>query len=190
MATATMEPVHLGPSATPDSEALYEIVNGERREIPHMGALAGAIASVLVYYLNGFAVEHKLGLAMMEVLFRLRPGRPSRRPDIAYVSFERWHLTTPPTTDPPEFDLAPNLAVEVVSPSNAAEEIEDKIQEYFDAGVELVWVIYPRHRRIYVYDSPTHNRILVETDELDGGKVLPDFRLRIADLFAALVKPH
>jgi Uma2 family endonuclease len=179
------------PKAPPlgDSDSLYEIVNGERREKPPMGALAGTVASFLVSYLNAFAFPQRLGFAISEVLFILRPDRPQRRPDIAFVSYTRWKTPPAPTEDPPAWDVVPNLAVEVVSPTNTAVEIEDKIQEYFDAGVELVWVIYPRHRRIYVYESPTQTRILLETDELDGGKVLPGFTLKIATLFEALVKP-
>jgi Uma2 family endonuclease len=188
MASATIEQPPM-PVAVPASESLYEIVNGERREIAHMSTLAGTAASLLVYYLNAFAVPKKLGLAVSEVLFRLQPGQSSRRPDVAFVSYDRWPLTVPPLSDPPEFDFAPNLAVEVVSPTNAAEEIEDKIKEYFDAGVELVWVIYPRHRRIYVYESVTKTRVLVQTDELEGGKVLPGFKLSVAALFGPLVKP-
>jgi len=173
----------------PDPDALYEIVNGERREIPPMGTLAGTLASVLAHYLNAFGIERKLGLAVSEVLFCLRPGQSSRRPDVAFVSYSRWPLTLPPVDDPSEFDFAPNLAVEVVSPSNTATEIEDKIKEYFDAGVDLVWVIHPRHRRIYVHESASQTRLLVETDELDGGNVLPGFRLSISALFDPLVKP-
>ncbi len=173
-----------------ESEALYEIVNGERREITPMGVFAGSIASVLSQFLGLFGLQQKLGVALMEVLFRLKPGGASRRPDVAFVKYDRLPTEVVLTADPAEFDLAPNLAVEVVSRNNTAEEIEIKTLEYFDAGVELVWVIYPRQRRIYVYDSPTSNRILQENDFLDGGNVLPGFKLQIAELFAALEKPQ
>ena len=108
---------------------------------------------------------------------------------VAFVAYDRWPLEAAPTDDPPEWELAPNLAVEVISPTNKAEEVIEKIEEYFAAGVQLVWVIYPRQRQVYVFDSPTENRILRESGELDGGTVVPGFRLKIADLFAALVKP-
>jgi Uma2 family endonuclease len=173
----------------PDSESLYEIVNGEQREIPHMGTLAGMCASVLAQFLGTFGAQHKIGLAGVEVLFRLNPNRPARRPDVAFVRYDRWPTPTIPQDDPPAWEVIPNLAVEVVSPTNSAEEIEDKIQDYFAAGVDLVWVIYPRHRRIYVYESATQNRILVERDDLDGGNVLPGFRLNVGSLFSALTKP-
>ena len=78
-----------------------------------------------------------------------------------------------------------DLCVEVVSPSDRADYIQDKIDEYFRAGVRLVWVFYPRHRLVYVYDSPTAVRGLGRSDALDGGVALPGFRLPLAELFPA-----
>jgi Uma2 family endonuclease len=69
-------------------------------------------------------------------------------------------------------------------------EVADTLLDYFNAGIVLVWVIYPRHRWIYVYRSPTDVRVLTEADELDGDAAIPGFRLKIADLFAALVRPQ
>jgi Uma2 family endonuclease len=180
------------PTAPPalESEALYEIVDGQRREVPPMGVLAGAIASVLAHYLNAFAIPRKLGLAVIELLCQLMSNRPQRRPDIVFVTSDQWQKQPIPGDDPPSFTGAPNLAVEVVSPTNTAQEIEDNLQDYFQAGVELVWVVYPRHRRIYVYESRIKVSVLQETDELDGGTVLPGFRLKIADLFAPLGNPN
>jgi Uma2 family endonuclease len=178
----------VNPTAV-DEEPLYEVVNGERVEVPPMGAWAGSVASVLLHFLNAWAIPHRHGVATTEVLFRFRPNAPQRRPDLSFVSFDRWPYSSLPTEDPPAFDVVPNLAVEVVSPTNTAAEVEGKVEEYLQAGVELVWVVFPVPQRIHVYDSPTQARILRANDELDGGQVLPGFRLKIADLFAALVKP-
>jgi Uma2 family endonuclease len=188
MATATAL-IPSPPAKELDSEGLYEIVNGERKEIPHMGALAGLFASVLSHYLGTFALERKLGLVAVEVLFRLKPDGSTRRPDIAFVNFDRIAAPAELFNDPAVWEVVPNLAVEVVSPTITADEIQDKLQDYFASGVQLVWVAYPRHRRIYVYESATRNRILSENEELDGGTALPGFRLSIAALFAALTKP-
>jgi Uma2 family endonuclease len=189
MTALTKVPFPPPPDGTPESEFLFEIVNGERVEIPHMGIFAGMLASILSQELGVFARQHRLGLVGVEVLFRFRPDRPSRRPDLAFVSYDR--ITTPaiPPSDPAEWEVVPNLTVEVISPSNTAEDVMVKLQDYFDAGVQVVWVIYPRQRWVFVYESMTQVRQLRETDELDGGKVLPGFSLKIADLFAALVKP-
>lgn len=179
----------MSAATTIGDEPLYEVVNGERVEVPHMGAVAGSVASMLAFYLNLIAVLQRLGIAVTETLFELRSGRPQRRPDLAYVAFDRWPYAAAPAEDPAAFAVVPNIAAEVVSPTTSAAEIEAKVDEYFRAGVQLVWVIFPVPRRIHAYDSPSQARILRETDDLDGGAVLPGFRLRLADLFAALVRP-
>jgi Uma2 family endonuclease len=82
--------------------------------------------------------------------------------------------------------VAPNLAVEVLSRSNTPGEMTAKRQEYFAAGVQLVWEINPETRRVVVYRSPTDATTLTATDNLDGGTVLPGFALPLHQLFAEL----
>ena len=77
----------------------------------------------------------------------------------------------------------PNVAIEVVSRTNTADGILAKIHDYFEAGVELVWVIYPVICEVYVYQSPQNVRVLTRNDRIDGGKVLPEFQLALSDLF-------
>jgi Uma2 family endonuclease len=189
MASAALTSAKATPSVQPDSDTLYEVVNGERREIPHMGAWSGTVASMLAFYLNAFALPRKLGLAVTEVLFRPSEKSSSRRPDVAFVASDRWQVKAVLTDDPPEWTVAPNLAVEVISPTNTADEVLEKVREYFEVGVQLVWVVYPRQRMIYVYESFPQPRVLKEGDELDGGQVLPEFRLSLAALFSAAVMP-
>src|SRR5207249_957331 len=110
-------------------------------------------------------------------------GSRNRRPDVAFVTYERWPMNRPiPLTDN-AWDVVPDLAVEVSSRHDLAEELVQKLTEYFQAGVRLVWVIYPKQRLVYVYESPTQVRGLTQSDELDGGTVLPGFRLPLANLF-------
>ncbi len=80
----------------------------------------------------------------------------------------------------------PDLAVEIVSPNDRADDINDKVHEYLEAGARLVWVFWPRRRAVMVHepDQPIHE--LGPDDFLDGGDVLPGFRVRVADLFAVL----
>src|SRR5262249_22456182 len=116
------------------------------------------------------------------IMFLLAVVGTKRRPNVAYVSYERW----PRERQVPHgeaWEVVPNLAVEVVSPSNSAVEVLAKIREYFQAGVQRVWGIYPTEELVYVYDSPTHNRILARDGQLDGEDVLPGFRLPVAALF-------
>jgi Uma2 family endonuclease len=174
----------------PKTGELYEIVNGLRREIEPMGAFAGLIASLLVGRLNAFALERKFGVAVVEVLFRLRnEPKLERRPDVAFVCYDRLPNPVLPPEDPAAWDVVPNLAVEVISPTNTADEVVDKIRDYFGAGVQLVWVLYPRQRLLYAYQSPIQNQVLQEHDSIDGGAVLPGFRLRLGDLLDAVLKP-
>jgi Uma2 family endonuclease len=174
---------------SPDPE-LFEIVDGEKKEIPHMGALAGAIASFLVTHLNVYGWSRKLGFAVAEVLFNMHPDLPQRRPDLVFIPYSRWQTPARSAPDPAVWVVVPSLAVEVVSPTNTADEVLDKLVEYFTAGVGVVWVIYPRQRVVYAYNSATDVRILAEHDELDGGIAVPGFRLRVAELFAALSLPE
>jgi Uma2 family endonuclease len=169
-------------------EPLYEVVRGERRELPPMGAFEVSLGSCLGRFLGNFASQHRLGLVVVEVLFVLDAElNLKRRPDVAFVSYGRWPTQTIPRTE--AWNVVPDLAVEIISATNLAEEIDNKLTDYFAAGVTLVWVIFPESRRVYVYTAPKQVRVLDGGDELDGGDVLPGFRLPIAALYAALTKP-
>ena len=80
--------------------------------------------------------------------------------------------------------LAPDLAVEIVSPSNTHSEIHDKVSDYLDAGSRLVWVVEPHGRTVTVYRSRDDIRILTSEQEIDGGEVLPGFRAPVSEFFA------
>jgi Uma2 family endonuclease len=85
--------------------------------------------------------------------------------------------------------VVPDLTVEVISESNSANAVARKIEEYFQSGVGLVWVIYPVTSKIHVYDSPTRVRILQLGDELDAEGVIPGFRVPLSTLFGRKKKP-
>jgi Uma2 family endonuclease len=107
---------------------------------------------------------------------------------VAFVSYPRWPEDHVPRAE--AWDVVPDLAVEVISPTNLAEEIDDKLTDYFAAGVRMVWVLFPGSGRLYVYRSPEQVAGLDRSDELDGGDVLPGFRLPITTLFEAVTKPR
>ena len=79
------------------------------------------------------------------------------------------------------WDVVPDLAVEVISESNTANAVAIKIEEYFQAGVRVVWVVLPVTKKVYVYESPTQVRILQVGDMLEGGDLLPGFQVRAID---------
>jgi Uma2 family endonuclease len=180
----------VGPAVLPpDDDTLYEVVNGCRVEKPPMSTYATRSAFVIAKKLDDFAEAHQAGRAGTEYLFRLAAvPNLQRRPDAAFVSFQRWPADQPlPHTDP--WNVVPELAAEVISPSNRAEEVLDRVAEYFQAGVQLVWMIYPRQQQVYVYESPTQVHIRTRSDELDGGQVLPGFRLALATVFGPAPQP-
>jgi Uma2 family endonuclease len=165
-----------------DSEH-YEIVDGQRVELPPMSADSQALASRLIRHLSNFGIERNIGEAYTEILFKLPlPIDRNRKPDAAFVSYARWPKSQPiPPTN--TWDVLPEICVEVVSPNDLADEIETKIDEYLRAGVRLAWVVYPRQERFYIYESASQIRRLTRSDTLDGGSVLPGFTLPLSELF-------
>ncbi len=167
----------------PDADSLYEVVDGRRVEKPPTGTFQIFVTAILDQVLGTYASSNQLGRVFPEMLFRINPaGSPIRRPDIAFVSYERWPRERKVNSDN-GWDVIPDLAIEVISPSNTADEVISKVREYFQAGVRRVWVVYPSERQVYVYSSPTKNSILGEGDDLDGEEILPGFRLALAELF-------
>jgi Uma2 family endonuclease len=186
-------PVNQVEVQTPDEDVLYEVIDDQVVELAPMGAYDVWIATVLVARLAAFVTQHQLGRAVQEMLFDLTAmtGR-KRRPDVAFVSFERWpqHRRIPRTD---AWEVVPNLAVEVVSRTDSVDSLIDKVAEYFQAGVERVWVVLPSQEQVYIYDSPTSVRILTRTDELSAEPILPNFRLPLVELFedaGAAEGPH
>jgi len=182
MATATPELEDVESTiAEPDEH--YEVVGGLVVEEPPLGMHENRLANRLLKMINLFDPPGDLGEAVLESLFILEhTPRLRRRPDVAFVSIDRLP-NDQPMGDEAAWDVIPDLAVEIASPSDLIEDLMDKIEEYFRVGVRLVWVIYPRHRKVYTYDSPSSVKILVEGDSLDGGAVLPGFRLALTPLF-------
>jgi Uma2 family endonuclease len=183
MSMASTQPADLSPQTRFEDDSLYEIVNGERVEKPPMGNIQVVVTSLLFEKLAPFARSQGLGRVLTEPLFRINlPDGPFRRPDLAFLSFERWPRSK--KVDARNgFDVAPELAIEVISPSNSANQVNQKIGEYFKAGVRGVWVVFPEARLIYFYESPKKTTILDITDDLDGGDLIPGFRISLAELF-------
>jgi len=167
-------------------EPLYEIINGQRVELPPMSILASRVASRLMGKLSHFLEGNPLGEALTETLVRLPlPVDRNRRPDLAFVSAQRIAQAPPQPGSDNAWDIVPELMVEVISPRDLAEEILERLDEYWAAGTQLVWVVYPTRRLVYVYQGPRQVRILGAADQLDGGEVLPGLRIAIASLFPA-----
>jgi Uma2 family endonuclease len=177
----TLAPATSVPMTIPD-DMLYEVVEGKVVE-KIVGASEIEIATLLIEFLAPFVRAHRLGKVLGEMIFRIDQVKDlQRRPDVSFVSHARWpyHRRVP---DVAVWNMVPDIAIEIVSPSNTADHVQEKIHEYFAAGVRRVWVVYPRQREVYVYASSTEIQVLQLGQDLDGGDLIPGFRLPLAALF-------
>jgi Uma2 family endonuclease len=153
-----------------DENRLCELVEGVLVE-KVMGFRESLLAIAIAHYLREYAV------------LQLFPGLV-RMPDVAFVSWQSMPEGRVPADPAPH--LAPDLAVEVLSRKNTVREMERKREEYFAAGVKLVWMVDPNRRTITVFTSPEEFREYALSDTLDGGLILPGFSLSLEKLFAEL----
>jgi Uma2 family endonuclease len=161
----------------PDKE--YEIVAGQAEEKPMGGARHSGIGVRLIARLVNHVEAHQLGgVYGPDATFQI--GENQRIPDVAFVAATRF-----PVEGEPEgiWPMAPDLAVEIISPNDLYERVISKVEEYLASGVRQVWLISPEHKTVTIYSSPTHTTILTEADDLMSDELLPGFRCRIADLF-------
>lgn len=164
-----------------ENEFLVELVRGRLVREPRPGAEHGLLAGELVGRLHHHVRQHNLGRVVTETGFLLTEDPPTvRGPDVAFISAERFARTGAPAGF---WRVAPDLVIEIVSPSNSATEIQEKVLEYLEVGANLVWVVDPRIRTVTVFRSKTDVRVLTEEGILDGGDVVPGFQLAIAELF-------
>ncbi|MGL5032416.1 MAG: Uma2 family endonuclease, partial [Microcystaceae cyanobacterium] len=153
--------------ALPDDGHHYEIVNGELIDMGNSGALHGYVCSLLLAALSGYIVPKKLGVILdSSTAFKMKNGN-KRSPDIAFFAKER--LQGVKTLPSGYLEGAPDLVVEVLSPGNTVEEIDEKLSEYFENGSRLIWVISPTRHYVLVYRSAQEpDRLLKMQDSLDG----------------------
>lgn len=180
------------PTFTPD-ELLsmpdgnrYELVNGLLSELK-MSGLSSLIATEINRRLANFVVEGKLGLVLQsDCGYQCFPDDPLkvRRPDGSFIRSGR--LTQTELAEG-YLRVAPDLAVEVVSPRDTVYELETKIEEYLAAGVLQVWVVNPETRIVEIHRNDGSVSKLHDSDELTGGGVLPGFRCPVGDLFSIAV---
>ncbi len=163
-------------------EGDYELVRGEVIEMAPPGGIHGSTASNIVYFLQAYNRQHQIGRVVVETGFCLQ-CRPDtvRGPDVAFVRQER----VPPEGMPRAyFQGPPDLAVEVVSPSDTAAELETKVYEYLNSGAQRVWVFYPDTRRVAVHRPDGTARWYTEEATLEDPELLPGFSLAIREVFA------
>lgn len=158
-----------------------ELVRGKVVTMPQPGFRHGVCQLRTGSIVDLFARSHRLGRVTVESgLITQRDPDTVCGPDVAFWSFQRIPLDHMPGGYP---DVAADLCVEIVSPSDSHHAILEKVLEYLDRGVRLVWGVDPDARTVSVYRAPGHFTILRETDRLSGEDVLPGFSCLVAELF-------
>ena len=162
---------------------ICELIDGVLVEKP-MGTRESLLAVVISGLLRNHVEPGDLGVVLgADGVLRLDP-KTLRAPDVSFIPWSAF-----PNGEIPEdeayWSVAPALAVEVLSPTNTDAEIDRKLGELFAAGCKLAWVIDPVTQSAKVYTSPKKLKEVDATGTLDGGKVLPGFKLALADLFAS-----
>jgi Uma2 family endonuclease len=164
-------------------DRLYELVDGVLVENA-MGIQESFLAVVIARQLADFAARHDQGFVLgANGMARLAPGLV-RIPDVSFSSWDRFPNHRIPRVA--MLDFAPDLAVEVLSPSNARQEMKRKLHDYFEAGVRLVWYVDPEARTVEVFTAEQQSTLLPENQDLTGDPVLPGFVVPLRDLFAQL----
>ena len=173
------------PARLPDR---FEVVNGEVVEVPPMSFYATEVANLLDKAIVRYLLDNDIGRSRIDLLYRIplpEDKTRNRNPDVAFISYDRWPRDYPISLTGNALDVVPDLAVEVISPTDPAEDVQEKAREYIRGGVRVAWQIYPRLRELHAYDGSQTIRILTAADVLDGAPVLPGFKVKLADLFPA-----
>ncbi len=164
----------------PDGKS-YELVGGRLVE-RHMGAESSRIGTRLCTRLDRFCDENDQGIVWgADNGYECFPHAPRlvRKPDVSFIRKGR----LPGNASPKGWSqIAPDLVVEVVSPGDSVEPLEEKLEDYQKAGVPLIWVIYPGRRKARVFRLGGPTSLLREDDELSGEDILPGFRCRLGDI--------
>jgi Uma2 family endonuclease len=161
----------------PDDGMHHELDEGELLSSPPALGLHGKVQAATASLLFGFVDTRSLGLVVIRSGFLLSAAT-LRAPDVAFVKADRARMMDLER----RFEGAPDLAIEIISPSETAADIAHKVGQYLRAGA-VVWVVYPKDRAVHVFETKTA-RILEAEDLLEASALLPGFSVRVSELFA------
>jgi Uma2 family endonuclease len=166
----------------PDGDR-YELVDGHLVE-RSMGSRSSYISSRLIILMGHFAWANRLGIVLdAEASYQCFPNRKVRKPDASFIRIGRLAEEVVPEG---HLTIAPDLAIEVISPNDLHCETDRKVQEYLTAGTRLVWVVNPEVRTVLIYRANGSIVGVRESDILEGEDVIPGFRCPVAELFTTL----
>ncbi len=166
----------------PDDGWRYELIAGDLLRRPLNGLAAGAVTATIAAALSGIVRRRGLGRVFINVGYVLAADPPTvLGPSASFVRTDRM----PPRAEWSGYPrMAPDLAVDVVLPTDATSDIARKVRIYLAAGVRLVWIVDPVFRTVAVHYPDRTGRILIEGESLDGEDVVPGFALPVAEVFA------
>ena len=165
----------------PDDGMRHELIEGELITMPPPGVLHEEVAGEFLLCIGPFVKAHGLGKVFgAPGIYTSHDPDTVRAPDFAFIAAGR----LPGERSPEGYtDVAPDLVVEVTSPSDAATEVQARIATWLEKGVRMVVQAYPRTRSLAVYRSASDIRLLGPSDVFDGGDVLPGFSRVVSDFF-------
>ena len=164
-------------------DRLYELIDGMLVE-KAMSDVASILAAELIRLLGNIVRPRQLGWILAPDGYYRLYGARLRAPDVSFARRDQRPQGRPLTKGYSR--IAPALAVEIFSPGNTDDEIEQKRHEFFAAGTELFWVVYPDREEVVVWTASDAQHTLRRGDVLDGGTVLSGFSVRVDEIFDAL----
>ena len=167
----------------PEEGFIHEVVDGELVMSPKNDFFHGDICSELLTALRTFVRANRLGAVLDSSTGFWMKNRNCRAPDISFVTRARLRAVGFRRTTREFFPGAPDLAVEILSPSNTRAEIDERLRDFFESGAQIAWVIDPDKQRVEVCHPPTRRKLIGSGGLLEGEHLLPGFNHPIADLF-------
>lgn len=165
-----------------DDGQRHELIHGELTMMAPAGGGHGEIAFTVGLLLGTHVRAKRLGKVVAAETGFILSRNPDtvRAPDVAFIAKQHVPAGGLPASFIP---LAPDIAVEVLSPSDSQLDVEEKIEQWLKAGTALVWVVNPRNKTVTVHQSGRDPRVLRENDLLGGADVCPGFSVQVGDLF-------
>lgn len=176
-----------------NQEGPFELISGERLSLSPNVLGHNIILQILFLALYNYCQPKQLGTVLTEAPFVLSDNtewvRGARVPDLMFIRAERWGAYTASNSQwmNKPLLLVPDLAVEIVSPTDLFTQVSRKVAQYLADGVQIVWVINPRQNMVIVHVAGSDQQTTLTVDRtLDGGDVIPGFTLSVAELFKEL----
>ena len=159
-----------------------ELVKGKVFDIAFSGSLDGCTTATVAFLITSHVRGNDLGEVYAPGTGFIIDRNPDtvRAPDVAFVSKDR---LPPGDVESGFLEMAPDLVVEVVSPSDSASYVQEKAEMWLKAGARLVWLVYPVSQSVVVYDSQGEAKVLHTGDDLEGAPVFEDFRVAVEEFF-------